>query len=233
MAPKWPSRTTRKLVEALGALNLMQARNRVLDLPVTRIDARHPERFALRPIAGAPSALASPEAPDASCRPSPNAGHARDRSPWARSGDGCAGYRLFQSHLHDRPARRTRPTASRVWPAAARRPPRACDRARSWTSRRWSARSGWRSNRPSAPRMSGSPTWCWAWPVPTCAATSFAPRCRSAAGRSPSSMCATRASRRWKASSRRAGKSFIPPRLALRSTARPASRTRAACSPTP
>jgi cell division protein FtsQ len=43
-----------KLVEALGALNMMQARNRVLDLPVTRIDARHPERFALRPMAGAP-----------------------------------------------------------------------------------------------------------------------------------------------------------------------------------
>ena len=45
-----------KLVEALGALNMMQARSRVLDLPVTRIDARHPERFALRPIAGAPDA---------------------------------------------------------------------------------------------------------------------------------------------------------------------------------
>jgi len=43
-----------KLVPALDALNLMQARNRVLDLPVTRIDARHPERFALRPTAGAP-----------------------------------------------------------------------------------------------------------------------------------------------------------------------------------
>jgi cell division protein FtsQ len=43
-----------RLVEALGALNLMQARSRVLDLPVTRIDARHPERFALRPMAGVP-----------------------------------------------------------------------------------------------------------------------------------------------------------------------------------
>jgi cell division protein FtsQ len=43
-----------KLVEALGALNLMQARSRVLDLPVTRIDARHPERFALRPTPGGP-----------------------------------------------------------------------------------------------------------------------------------------------------------------------------------
>jgi cell division protein FtsQ len=45
-----------KLVEALGALNLMQARSRVLDLPVTRIDARHPERFALRPTPGGPTA---------------------------------------------------------------------------------------------------------------------------------------------------------------------------------
>jgi cell division protein FtsQ len=44
-----------KLEEALGALNLMQARSRVLDLPVTRIDARHPERFALRPAPGGPS----------------------------------------------------------------------------------------------------------------------------------------------------------------------------------
>jgi cell division protein FtsQ len=43
-----------RLVEALGALNMMQARNRVLDLPVTRIDARHLERFALSPLAGAP-----------------------------------------------------------------------------------------------------------------------------------------------------------------------------------
>lgn len=46
------------LVTALGALNMMQARNAVLDLPVTRIDARHPERFALRPVAGSPSAPA-------------------------------------------------------------------------------------------------------------------------------------------------------------------------------
>jgi cell division protein FtsQ len=43
-----------RLTEALGALNLMQARSRVLDLPVTRIDARHPERFALQPTPGAP-----------------------------------------------------------------------------------------------------------------------------------------------------------------------------------
>ena len=43
-----------RLVEALNALNMMQARQRVLDLPVTRIDARHPERMALTPMAGAP-----------------------------------------------------------------------------------------------------------------------------------------------------------------------------------
>jgi cell division protein FtsQ len=43
-----------KLAEALGRLNLMQAQSRVLDLPVTRIDARHPERFALQPVPGGP-----------------------------------------------------------------------------------------------------------------------------------------------------------------------------------
>jgi cell division protein FtsQ len=43
-----------KLEPALDALNLMQARSRVLDLPVTRIDARNPDRFALRPVPGAP-----------------------------------------------------------------------------------------------------------------------------------------------------------------------------------
>ena len=32
----------------------MQAQSRVLDLPVTRIDARHPERFALQPVPGGP-----------------------------------------------------------------------------------------------------------------------------------------------------------------------------------
>ncbi len=45
-----------KLAEAMGALNLMQARSRVLDLPVNRIDARHPDSFALQPTPGAPSA---------------------------------------------------------------------------------------------------------------------------------------------------------------------------------
>ncbi|HEV7690082.1 MAG TPA: cell division protein FtsQ/DivIB [Hyphomonadaceae bacterium] len=43
-----------RLVDALNALNMMQARNRVLDLPVTRIDARQPERMALTPMAGTP-----------------------------------------------------------------------------------------------------------------------------------------------------------------------------------
>ena len=47
-----------KLVEALDSLNLMQARTRVLDMAVSRIDARHTERFALRPIAGGPGEAA-------------------------------------------------------------------------------------------------------------------------------------------------------------------------------
>ncbi|MBU6319587.1 MAG: cell division protein FtsQ/DivIB [Alphaproteobacteria bacterium] len=41
--------------EALRALNFLQAQNRILELPVSRIDARHPDRFALRPLPGAPS----------------------------------------------------------------------------------------------------------------------------------------------------------------------------------
>jgi cell division protein FtsQ len=40
--------------EALRALNFLQAQNRILELPVSRIDARHPDRFALRPLPGAP-----------------------------------------------------------------------------------------------------------------------------------------------------------------------------------
>ncbi len=43
-----------RLVEALGALNLMQAQTRALDLPVTHIDARHSKHFAMRPMPGAP-----------------------------------------------------------------------------------------------------------------------------------------------------------------------------------
>jgi cell division protein FtsQ len=42
-----------RLGEQLEALNLMQAQNRVLDLPATHIDARHPKYIALRPIPGA------------------------------------------------------------------------------------------------------------------------------------------------------------------------------------
>ena len=38
--------------EQLEALNLMQAQNRVLDLPATHIDARHPKYIALRPMPG-------------------------------------------------------------------------------------------------------------------------------------------------------------------------------------
>lgn len=43
-----------KLGEQLEALNLMQAQTRVLDLPATHIDARHPKYIALRPLPGAP-----------------------------------------------------------------------------------------------------------------------------------------------------------------------------------
>lgn len=43
-----------RLVEQLEALNLMQAQNRVLDLPATRIDARHPKYIALQPMPGVP-----------------------------------------------------------------------------------------------------------------------------------------------------------------------------------
>ncbi len=44
-----------RLKGALAALNLLQARNRVLEMAVTRIDARDPERFAIRPAPGGPS----------------------------------------------------------------------------------------------------------------------------------------------------------------------------------
>lgn len=42
-----------RLGEQLEALNLMQAQTRVLDLPATHIDARHPKYIALRPLPGA------------------------------------------------------------------------------------------------------------------------------------------------------------------------------------
>lgn len=45
-----------RLNEALRALNFLQAQNRILDLPLARIDARHPDRFAVRPLPGAPDA---------------------------------------------------------------------------------------------------------------------------------------------------------------------------------
>ena len=49
-----------RLMEQLDALNLMQAQNRVLDLPATRIDARHPKYIALQPMPGKPDETASP-----------------------------------------------------------------------------------------------------------------------------------------------------------------------------
>ena len=49
-----------RLMEQLDALNLMQAQNRVLDLPATRIDARHPKYIALQPMPGAPADASSP-----------------------------------------------------------------------------------------------------------------------------------------------------------------------------
>ncbi len=49
-----------RLMEQLDALNLMQAQNRVLDLPATRIDARHPKYIALQPMPGAPSEASTP-----------------------------------------------------------------------------------------------------------------------------------------------------------------------------
>jgi cell division protein FtsQ len=52
-----------RLVEQLEALNLMQAQNRVLDLPATRIDARHPKYIALQPMPGKPQAAAPAVAP--------------------------------------------------------------------------------------------------------------------------------------------------------------------------
>lgn len=42
-----------RLKEALAGLNLLHTRSRVLDLPLQKIDARHPERFALRPAPAA------------------------------------------------------------------------------------------------------------------------------------------------------------------------------------
>ena len=50
-----------RLSEQLEALNLMQAQNRVLDLPATHIDARHPKYIALRPCL---APRRRPETPD-------------------------------------------------------------------------------------------------------------------------------------------------------------------------
>lgn len=43
-----------ELREALAALNLLHVRNGVLDMPITRIDARDAESFAIRPAPGGP-----------------------------------------------------------------------------------------------------------------------------------------------------------------------------------
>ncbi len=43
-----------QMKEALAAVNLMHAHNRLLDLPVARVDARHPDRLAIRPLPGSP-----------------------------------------------------------------------------------------------------------------------------------------------------------------------------------
>lgn len=48
-----------RLAEQFDALNLMQAQTRVLDLPATHIDARHPKYIALRPLPGAPAPASS------------------------------------------------------------------------------------------------------------------------------------------------------------------------------
>jgi cell division protein FtsQ len=40
--------------DALAAVNLMHAHNSLLDLPAARVDARHPDRLAIRPLPGAP-----------------------------------------------------------------------------------------------------------------------------------------------------------------------------------
>lgn len=44
-----------RMNDAFASLNLLNARNRLLDLPVARVDARNPERFALRPTPGLPT----------------------------------------------------------------------------------------------------------------------------------------------------------------------------------
>lgn len=52
-----------RLLEQLEALNLMQAQNRVLDLPATRIDARHEKYIALQPMPGGPQSAAPASTP--------------------------------------------------------------------------------------------------------------------------------------------------------------------------
>jgi len=49
-----------RLPEALEAINLLHAQSRVLDLPLARLDARHPDRIALRPSVPEPPAQIAP-----------------------------------------------------------------------------------------------------------------------------------------------------------------------------
>lgn len=44
-----------RMQAALASVNILNAQNRVLDLPITRIDARNPTHVALRPAPGGPS----------------------------------------------------------------------------------------------------------------------------------------------------------------------------------
>jgi cell division protein FtsQ len=43
-----------RLNDALADLNMLAVRSQVLDMPVAHIDVRHPDRFAIRPVPGAP-----------------------------------------------------------------------------------------------------------------------------------------------------------------------------------
>jgi cell division protein FtsQ len=48
-----------RLQQALADLNMLEVRSQVLDMPVVYIDARHPDRFAIRPTPGAPDEIVS------------------------------------------------------------------------------------------------------------------------------------------------------------------------------
>jgi cell division protein FtsQ len=48
-----------RLSKALADLNMLEMRSQVLEMPVVQIDARHPDRFAIRPMPGAPDEVVS------------------------------------------------------------------------------------------------------------------------------------------------------------------------------